>query len=1314
MIEKFSVRKPFTVIVAIILVFILGAVSFTKMKTDLLPNMNLPYAMVMTTYAGASSEEIEGSVTKPIEQALSSISGLSTIASQSKENISIVTMEFEDDTNMDAAMLSMRENLDMIKSSLPEKSGNPTIMKLSMNMMPALVTAIDSDKLTPSELTQYVETTLAPSLESVEGVASVTTTGLLEEKMNVLVNEDKINALNDKVKNAINGKFDKTSKELEEAENKINVAKSELDSKRTQANEQISKAKKALNDASLNATQKEIQVTSAKMSLEGKITEAKMQQAQLRQAVKKLESQYAKLKKIKQHKTSAGVALKKQIDGYKSNISKLSSTVSKLNGQVSQMSSALSQIKAGKTKISSQLETLEQQSASASGQITSAEIEISKGKSQIEASKKQIESARESALKASNMKKTITVDMVKKLLEAQDFEMPAGYVTENNVKYLVRVGDEVKSQEELENLYLMDLGIEGLDPIRLKDVADVAVTNNLDDLYCKVNGNNGVMLTIQKQSNYSASEVSKAVTQKLKTLKKTQKGLHSTNLMDQGVYIDIIVKSVLENLVYGAIFAIIVLFLFLKDVRPTLVVSLSIPISVVFAIVLMYFTGITLNIISLSGLALGVGMLVDNSIVVIENIYRLRKEGFEVKEAAVEGARGVGGAIIASTLTTVSVFLPIVFTTGLTRELFSDMGLTIAFSLIASLIVAITVVPMMASGLLSKVSAKENKLINKIRVLYEKVISKLLHFRLLVIVLSIVLLAGGIYGIGKKGFSLFPDMDSTQMSMTITMPKGASQQELVDMTNAVTDKVMKISDVKTIGSMQQGSSGNSLSSLTANSQKKSVNMYLILKEEKKLTNKQIKKKIEKATAGYNCELSISTSNMDMGSMAGSGVSIAVKGTDLSQMRSVADQIAQKMQTVKGLEEISNGQEESMEEIHITVDKEKAIKNGLTVAQVYQAVATELADASSVTELNQENATYDITIQKSSKYRETKNAIENLQIIGTVGQEDKTVSLNQIATVTSGTSLSTINRKDQTRYITVSASVKDGYNATKLNNKVEKLTKKIELPKGITLETNGEAQSVYEMMKQLILMLVLAIVFMYLIMVAQFQSIVSPFIILFTIPLAFTGGLFGLLACNKDLSVIAMIGFVMLSGIIVNNGIVLVDTINQLREKGYEKNEAIVEAGSLRLRPIFMTALTTILGLSTMAIGIGSGSDMVQPMAIVTIGGLTYGTLLTLIVIPCIYSLVMREKRPREERRSFKIGFRRKSKKQVEGLEMLLPEDMSTQEKGKGFSFKKALADRKQKKLEKNTLKQQKKEEKRKRKLAKKEEKLAKKNKKDVN
>ena len=706
----------------------------------------------------------------------------------------------------------------------------------------------------------------------------------------------------------------------------------------------------------------------------------------------------------------------------------------------------------------------------------------------------------------------------------------------------------------------------------------------------------------------------------MKTLTKENKGFHYVNIMDQGVYIDMVTGSVIQNLLMGAILAVFILLLFLKDVRPTIVIACSIPLSVIFAVVL----------ISLSGLALGVGMLVDNSIVVIENIYRLRKEGVPVKEAAITGARGVAGAITSSTLTTISVFLPIVFTTGLTKQLFVDMGLTIGYSLVASLIVAVTFVPMMSAGVLNKVTQKDSKVINKLQILYRKVMTRLLNRKIIVVAVTLALFAGSIFGAMNIGSSLMPSMDSTQMTMTIKMPQGSSMEETASMTDTVMKKVKEIKDVDSVaGMISSGSSGISSMTSGGSSNEDQSSMYVLLKEKKKHTNKEIKKEILKKTKKFDCEVEVQESSMDMSALGGSGISVQIKGNDLNKLRSIGKDIAQIVEDTKGTQNISNGSEETTPDLHVVVDKKKAVKNGLTVATIYQQLSEKLKDASEATTITINEKEYSVNVGNSAKNTLTRDDLKKVKLTGTVSGKEKEVTLDQVANFRNSDSLSSINRNQQERTLSVTSEIKDGYNVGKVSSAVQKKIKKYNAPKGYSITMKGEMESIQETTGQIGLMLLLAVAFMYLIMVAQFQSLKSPFIILFTIPMAFTGGFLGLLITGKDLSAIAMIGFVMLAGIIVNNGIVLVDTINQLRESGYEFEEAILTAGTMRVRPILMTALTTILGLSTMAIGLGQGAEMMQPMAIVTIGGLIYGTLLTLLVVPCIYGLFNRRKKKAE-------------------------------------------------------------------------------------
>lgn len=1220
MISKFSVRKPYTVIVGVVLILILGIVSFTKMTTDLLPGMELPYAIVMTTYQGASPEEVETTVTKPVEQSMATISNIKEVNSVSSENMSLVILEFEGDTDMNAVSLDMREKLDMIKGYWPDKVGNPSIMKMNPDMMPVMVSAMDSDKLTTAELSELIDKKISPAVEAVEGVASVNTNGLVEESVNVLINEKKIEKLNNKIQKALDGQFDEAQNKIDQAKSKLESGKNTLNAKRAQVNKQLAKAETALTDNQLTLAQKEVEVTGAITNLTAQKKVLDLTTDTLDQQIKTMEAQLAKAPDAA---TKAQLAA--QISELKKQRTSAKQSSMEIGKNLKKLKKALKQIRAGKKQVSAGLTKFRTESASAGQQMTSGEIGIAQGQSQIAASQQQLDAGKEQAKTAANIGNKLTVENVKAMLLAQNFEMPAGYITENNVQYLVRVGDKAKDQKDLSKMELMDLGIKGVPAVTLSDVADVAVVDNESDVYCRVNGNNGVIMSVQKQNNYSSADVSDRVAKKLTELKKENKGFHFINIMDQGVYIDMVTGSVLENLLVGAGLAIIILLLFLKDIKPTIVIACSIPLSVIFAVVLMYFSGVTLNVISLSGLALGVGMLVDNSIVVIENIYRLRKEGVPVKEAAIIGAKEVGGAITASTLTTVSVFLPIVFTTGITKQLFVDMALTIGYSLLASLIVAVTFVPMMSAGVLHKVSAKDNKTVGKVQNFYYGFMEKVLTKKVIVIILSLALFFGSIFGASKIGSSLMPTMDSTQMTLSIEMPEGSAMEDTAAMTDTVMDKVKSIKDVDSVAAMiSSGSSGMGMSS-GAGAERKS-SMYILLKENKKKTNHQIKTDILKKTKKYDCIVEVQESSMDMSALGGSGISIEVKGNDLDKLRAAADDIAGIVKKVKGTKNVENGTEETTPDIHVAVDKKKAAKYGLTVATVYQQLNQQLQDASAATTLALDEKTLDVKVGMKKDMNMSRTKLKDMKLTGTKNGKSEEVALSEIAKFSNSDSLSSIQRNQQERMLTVTAELKDGYNIGKVSQSVEKKLKSYKMPKGYSYSMAGEMESIAETTGQIGLMLILAIAFMYLIMVAQFQSLKSPFIILFTIPLAFTGGFLGLLFAGKDLSVIAMIGFVMLSGIIVNNGIVLVDTINQLREKGYELTEAIIEAGSMRVRPIFMTAMTTILGLAPMALGFGQGAEMMQPMAIVTIGGLIYGTLLTLVVVPCIYGLFNRKRK----------------------------------------------------------------------------------------
>lgn len=1263
MISKFSVKKAYTVIVGIVLIFILGIVAYTKMTVDLLPAMELPYAIVMTTYPGANPESVEAGVTKPIEQAVASIDNVENIQSVSSENVSMVIIEFGADANMDAATIDMRESLDQISSYFDESVGNPIIMKLNPNMLPVMIAAVDIEEADRIELSEYVEDSLAPSLEGVNGVASVTTMGVVEESVQVIIREDKIDEVNRKVKEALDEKFKEAEEAIADGESQIASGKSQIESGQKAANEQFAKAEVEINNAKYEMLKSEEEVNAALAEIVQQETELKEQKKQLKSAIESLQELLttyqglqaqkaqleaalavtpddanltAQLQVIVATMTQMEAALAEQKDaaGNPLDFATLPTYIESLNTALSQVDSGLKEIKKAKKTLNSTLKKLtngkktiddsyvelKTKQAETQSDLTAAKSELSQGEKELEEQKNSFEEAKEAAYDGADMDAIITAEMISGILTAQNFEFPAGYVTEDDVDYLIRVGEKFDDVESLQEFVLLDLGMEGLEPIKMSDVADVFIQDNADTLYTRRNKNPGVILSIAKQNEYSTKEVSDNLKEEFEDIEKQNNRVSFTTLMDQGMYIDLVAGSVLENLLVGAVLAIIILMLFLKDIRPTGIVAVSIPVSVIFAIVLMYFSDVTLNVISLSGLALGVGMLVDNSIVVIENIYRLRNEGYSVKNAAIKGAGQMVGAITASTLTTVCVFLPIVFMEGVTKQIFKDMGLTIAYSLFASLIVAVTFVPMVASKTFDRISEKDNKLMNRISNWYASKLPTILKHKGIVLVAVIVLFVVTTVLALSKGFSFMPEMDSPQMSMMLTMPEDTETlEETAAVSDEVIERVLEIEDIKTVGAMVGGDSMSMLG-LGSDSSILTVSYYIECKEDKEHTNEEIADMILEKTKDIDAEISVTASSMDMSALMTAGISIQVKGREMEKLQEIAEEVGNRLESVDGLTEISNGLEEATPEYRIVVDKDKAAGYGLTVAQVYQKIQGELAESASTTTLTTDEKEYPVYVKDEVQENYTLRDVERLTIQGTQGEETVDVKVNQIADVQEAQSLSSIGRINQTRFITVSALVEDGYVTTNVSRDVEKLLEDYELPDGYSIEYNGENETVMEAMGQVVLMMILAVAFMYLIMVAQFQSLKSPFIIMFTLPLAFTGGFAALLLAGKDVSVIAMIGMVMLAGIIVNNGIVFVDSVNQLIEEGMSMRYAIVKTGSNRLRPIVMTALTTILGLVPMAIGLGMGADMAQPMALVVIGGLIYGTLLTLVVVPCIYEL----------------------------------------------------------------------------------------------
>ena len=1001
MLSKFSVKKPYTVIVGIVLIIILGVVAFTNMTVDLLPSMDLPYAIVMTTYPGASPEEVEEVVTRPVEQSMATVSNINNIQSVSSENASMVILEFAQTANMDSVTIEMRENLDQISGFWPDGVMNPLIAKLNPDMMPVLVTAV-SAKGDAAEVSRLIEDEVIPEVESVEGVASVATTGSIEETVEITLNEQKISDLSDEIKAEMEAKMEEAKSALNEAKAQVNSGKSALASGKTQASSGLSEAEKQMAVKGEELKQAQLEITEKMAELNVSATQVEQSLASVQAGKQAAEAQLADLQNS-YDSIPEGESKQEAAE----QIAVLQATIEQLSQQEAQLKESQSQINAGKK----QLEDMQTQVnngamtlAQARGELASAQLEaavglgegaaqLAAGETAIQMQEAQLEAAAGETGAAANVGSMLSADTIKTILSAQNFSMPAGYVTEDDgLDYQVRVGDKFKSIDEIRDLVLIDM--EGIDPIKLSDIASVELVNNADETYAKINGEPGVMLGIQKQTGYSTGDVSDRVLERLEKIEKENPEIKTITLMDQGIYIDMIVNSVLKNLVYGAVLAIIILLVFLKSVRSTFVIACSIPISIMAAIVAMYFSGVTLNIISLSGLALGVGMLVDNSIVVIENIYRMRnEEGASAKEAAIEGARQVSGAIMASTLTTVCVFLPIVFSEGITRQLFVDMGLTIAYSLLASLLVALTVVPMMASGLLKKTEQKESSVFRKIKDVYGKVIRKALSHKVLVLAGSLALFVISIALAVSRGTAFMPDMESTQISMTLETEEGTSLEDTAKEADKVMERVGAIEDIEDVGGLV--SSSDLMGTQVAGNK---IDFYAITKENPSMNNRRLQKEIEKVTKDINGELTINMSNMDMSALGSSGVNIQIKGKDLDKLQEIAGDVKAIVEKTKGTQNVSDGTEENNEELRVVVDKDKATAHGLTVAQVYQELYGRLAEPGSAMTLGTDTQDYDVYIVDEANESLTRDDIRNMTF--TVDKQDGTteeVKLSDVAT-----------------------------------------------------------------------------------------------------------------------------------------------------------------------------------------------------------------------------------------------------------------------------------------------------------------------------
>lgn len=1003
MFAKFSVKKPVTITMMILIVIVLGAISLSKLSIDLLPNIELPIAVVQTSYSGAGPEEIENLITVPMEQAVGTIENIDTITSYSNDGSSLLLMQFNFGTDMDEATLQMREKIDLIKGFLPDGTTSPIVMKLDIDSMPIVQLAISSNG--SLQTTQKLaEDIVQPRLERIEGTASADVSGGLEREVQIMLKE-----------------------------------------------------------------------------------------------------------------------------------------------------------------------------------------EMTKGYN-------------------------VSQTYISGILRSENLNLSSGTVMKGSNELTVRTVGEFKDIEEIRNL---NIPLPKGGTVRLSDIADVNFVNKDQATVTKLNGQDVVQISVMKQSDGNTVSVAKDVTKELEKIQKEYPDLKIETVFNQADYINESIDNLKSTAITGAILAVIILLVFLRSFKTTLVIALSIPISIITTFVLLYFAGITLNMMTIGGLALGVGMLVDNSIVVLENIYRHRSLGMDRITASVEGTNEVSMAVTASTLTTVAVFIPIVFTGGLAATIFKDFALTIVMALMSSLLVALTLVPMMSSKLISvknlESEEEQEKKHGKIVTTYKRVLSWSLRHRVTTVIASIVIFAVSVAMVISVGAEFFPATDEGQISISVTLPDGAEVTHVDETLSEVNEIIKEIPEVKTVFT-SAGSGG--MMSISSGANAGSITVMLSDLADRDRSVKEVSDEMRTLLKDIpGAEISVTeTSTMSMG-MSGGAISISIKGDDLNTLKEIGEDFKKIIEGVEGTREVESSYEDGIPQVQVIADRGIASQYGLTTSQIGSQVGSTLA-GSTVTKFKVDGDELDVVLKGDNMYGQSMSLLDMLPITTPSGG---TIPLSEVADIQTAKGPVSITRENQTRILSVTGSVA-GRDVQSVSNDITKALAEYQMPNGYSYKFGGETEQIKETFADLFMVMIVAVALVYMIIAAQFESLIQPLSIMFSVPLALSGGFIGLFVTGLPLNVIGLIGLIILVGIVVNNAIVLIDYVNNRRRNGEDRTSAIMKAGPIRIRPIMMTALTTILGLVPMALGIGEGAELTQSMGVVVIGGLSLSTVLTLILVPVMYTI----------------------------------------------------------------------------------------------
>jgi len=1021
-----SVKRPVTVLMAVFIVVILGFVSFTKIPLDLMPQMEFPVAIISTGYSGAGPQEIENLVTKPIEQAVSTVQNLDTLSSISSDGSSIVVVQLNFGVDMDEVALDLREKIDMIKGYLPDGASNPMVMQIDMNAQPILTLSLSSDTLSLAELQTLAEDTVKPRLERAEGVASVSITGGINDIIEIRTKNEKL----------------------------------------------------------------------------------------------------------------AGYG--------------------------------------------------------------------------------------------------ISLDYLAGILRSENISLPGGTVKKGTQELSVKTTGEFQSLAEIEQMLIpLPTG----SSVQLKDLADIELKADQQTTISKADGNPGINISLQKRSNSNTVQVAEAAQAEIAKINNELESVKVTVVMDTSTYIKASLNSVAEHGVVGALLAVLILYLFLRNVRSTLIVASSIPISIIATFCLLYFSNITLNMMTLGGLMLGIGRLVDDSVVVLENIYRFRQNGYSRVEAAIKGSSEVIVAVMASTLTTVAVFLPIVFVQGLTSTLFRQFALTIAFSLGASLIVSMTVVPMLSAKLLkvdrtrgeSGNPEEERKgffhtpmFIEKahdrfdlgyqgLLQSYKRLLKWALNHRRRVVVITTLIMVVSLASVAVVGTEFFPTTDEGIVSISVALPDGAKVDDTVEVMSRIEKNIADIPEIDTIF-IDAGSAGQ-MSFGGAQGNRGTFTVKLLPLAERSRGVTEISDEIRSRIIDIpGAKISISAAQSMM--VAGDPISITVKGEELDELKRIGDDIVNIVKKVPGTREVKSSYEDGIPEVEISVNRSAATQYGLTAGQIANAVKSTISGATA-TQFKYEGTEIDVKIKGDETFKQNIQALEQIPISTSLGYS---VTLGEVAEIAVTRGPVNINRDNQIRTISISGQL-SGRDVGSVSADIETALSNYQLPDKYTYEMGGQQKEMMEAFSDLFLALGLAVLLVYMVMASQFESLIHPLVIMFSIPVGFAGAILGLFITGKPLSIMSIIGIIMLAGIVVSNGIVLVDYINTRRRVYKEEvHDAIINAAPIRLRPIIMTTLATVLAMLPLSLGIGEGSEFQTPMAIVVIAGLLFSTLVTLVLIPVLYSI----------------------------------------------------------------------------------------------